>query len=240
MSSSVNSFNPYAHVHDNPQRPGDQRSTAPQVVRDNDRIGVFTDKVVLVMGVTSGISMETAAKGLHATGTHVYITARNKEKAKKTVEYIMNISERKGRVDVIEMVMDSLESVKSTAKDFLGKSGKLNILVNNGGMYHGGPESGSKDGFEMQFAVNHLAHFALTALLLTKSSNSQFNSRVVFVSSSSHRHSSTTNHIDRLYRNQSVHALSLNPGGVWSELQKVATPEQIKVWKEDKAIGLLM
>ena len=121
----------------------------------------------------------------------------------------------------------------------------------------GTPYSLTKDGFERQFGVNHLAHFLLTILLLPtleKSATKELQSRVVNVSSSSHRHnvfswehynshpiiyngeaaygqSKTANiwmanYIDRVYGSRGVHGLSLGPGGIWTGLLTY-TPKNI-------------
>jgi NAD(P)-dependent dehydrogenase (short-subunit alcohol dehydrogenase family) len=117
------------------------------------------------------------------------------------------------------------------------------------------PELKSADDHELQLAVNHLAHSTLTTNLLPAllaSSTPPFNSRIIFLSSSPHRYSSihwsnlnltaehdpytaygqsktanlwTANHIDRLYGDRGVHALAVNPGGIWTGLQKAATAE---------------
>jgi NAD(P)-dependent dehydrogenase (short-subunit alcohol dehydrogenase family) len=132
------------------------------------------------------------------------------------------------------------------------------------------PESKSADGFELQFAVNHLSHYALAKLLLPtliSSSSLEFKSRVVFVSSSSHRYSSihwdninlegeydgfiaygqsktaeiwTSNYVDRVYGPRGVHSLSLHPGGIWTNLVAPAGAEQIEKWKQDEEIKPFM
>ncbi len=127
----------------------------------------------------------------------------------------------------------------------------------------GAPEAKTKDGFEQHFGINHLAHFALTTLVLPAmiaSSDIAFNSRVVVVSSSAHRWTSfdfddynytkdyqpymsygrskianiwMANYIDRVFGSKGVHALSLNPGGVWTGLQRYSTQDKIDAWKAD-------
>ena len=124
------------------------------------------------------------------------------------------------------------------------------------------PEGKTEDGFETQFGTNHLAHFLLFQLLkpaLLSSSTPNFNSRVVSLSSIAHRYfapnldnimltgeyepnrayaySKTANiwfanEIERKYGSQGVHALSLNPGGIWTGLQDHVA-EQVAAWKED-------
>ncbi|KAK4450860.1 hypothetical protein QBC34DRAFT_459153 [Podospora aff. communis PSN243] len=186
-------LNPYAALYDAPAKgPGDARPTAMQVVKDNDALGTWQGRVALVTGGTSGIGIPTA-QALHATGADVYFTARDLKKAEPILEQIRKESPGKGKIEVVLMDMDSLESVKEAAYTFLSLSGgKLNVLVNNAGVM-APPKSATREGFELQFGVNHLAHFVLTALLLpalAKSSTPDFNSRVVNVSSSAHRYSS--------------------------------------------------
>ncbi|KAF2655005.1 putative short-chain dehydrogenase [Lophiostoma macrostomum CBS 122681] len=187
-----NSLIPYAESFAQPQGPGDARPTALQVIRDNDLVNKWTGRVVLITGATSGIGIETA-RALHATGADVYITARNAEKAFGVITDIRNSSEGRGALVAIDMDMDSLDSVKKAAKDFLTESdGKLNILINNAGIMATPAGSKTQDGFESQFGVNHLAHYTLTALLLPtliKSSTPSFNSRVVALTSNGHRYS---------------------------------------------------
>ncbi|KAF2098742.1 putative short-chain dehydrogenase [Rhizodiscina lignyota] len=256
-------FNPYKELYAKPNGPGDSRPTALQIIRDNDRVNSWADKVVLITGATNGIGIETA-KAMHATGAHVFITARDPARAKTVVEDILKVSESKGKLEVIEMHMESSTSVRDAAREFLSKSKKLNILINNAEAgIMATPESKSDDGFELQFAVNHLAHFILATLLLPAlltSSAPDFNSRVVFVSSSSHRYSSihwdnvnlegeydpyiaygqsktaevwTSNYVDRVYGPRGVHSLSVHPGGIFTNLQKHAGEEQMAQWKAD-------
>ena len=93
-----------------------------------------------------------------------------------------------GRVELLEMDNNSLSSVRAAAKAFLSKSKTLNVLVNNAGIM-ATPEGKTKDGFESQFGVNHLAHFLFFNLLketMIASSTPEFQSRVVNLSSSGH------------------------------------------------------
>ncbi|KAK1756572.1 Dehydrogenase/reductase SDR family member on chromosome X [Echria macrotheca] len=180
---------PYASLYEDPEGPGDARPTVFQVIEDNDVVGKWQGRVVLVTGGTSGIGT-TTVKALHQTGADVYFTARDADKGQKTVDAVRKESSGSGKLDFVLMDLDSLESVKEGANTFLGRSGgKLNVLINNAGVL-AGPEKRTKEGFESQFGVNHLAHFVLICMVLpalVKSSTAEFNSRVICLTSSAHR-----------------------------------------------------
>ena len=178
---------PYASVHQTPQGPGDARPTALQIVKDQGLMGKLGDKVILITGCTSGIGVETA-RALHATGAKIFITARNVKKGQDVAKDI-STSNPGQVVEVIKMELDSFDSVRAAVADFLNKTKKLNILINNAGVM-ACPEGRTQDGFETQWGTNVLGHFLLFQLLkdtLSASSSPQFASRVVSVSSSGHR-----------------------------------------------------
>ncbi len=68
-------------------------------------------------------------------------------------------------LEIVELDLSSLASVRAAAEQILAAHGTIDILVNNAGVM-GIPERQTSDGFEMQFGVDHLGHFALTALLM--------------------------------------------------------------------------
>ncbi|KAF9776837.1 hypothetical protein IL306_004923 [Fusarium sp. DS 682] len=241
----------YAKAHANPQGPGDARPTALQIVNDEGLLNKLTDKVVLITGGNQGIGLETA-RALHATGATVYITARSPEKIEQAVNDIISWPEVKSDSPVygIELRLDSLESVRAAAKDFLAKVDKMNILILNAGVM-ATPEGRTEDGFETQFGTNHLGHFLLFQLLksaLLKATTPSFQSRVISVSSKAHRfgrmrwddfnfekedynpwlaygQSKTANiyfasELERQYGNQGLHGLSVHPGSILTNLGK--------------------
>ena len=140
-------------------------------------------KTVVMTGANTGIGKETAVD-LAARGARVILGCRNLEKGK---EAIKEIQERSGNQNVFLEKLDlaSLESVRSFADKILNSESHLDILVNNAGVM-ACPYQKTEDGFEMQFGVNHLAHFLLTLLLLDRLKRSQ-PSRVINVSSDGHR-----------------------------------------------------
>jgi NAD(P)-dependent dehydrogenase (short-subunit alcohol dehydrogenase family) len=175
----------YAEAHSNPAGPGDARPTALQIIKDEAIEGKLVGKVIVITGTSSGIGIETA-RALSLTGARLFLTARDLDKAKSALDGVFE----RDRVGLVEMNNTSLSSVRAAAKAILQKSnGQVNILVNNAGIMALPKLEYTKDGFEMQFGVNHLAHFLLFELLkpaLLASASPEFSSRVVNVSSSAH------------------------------------------------------
>ncbi|KAJ4336375.1 hypothetical protein N0V95_008639 [Ascochyta clinopodiicola] len=174
----------YSEAHKNPQGPGDARPTAQQIIEDNSLTGRLSGKVALITGVSSGIGIETA-RALKSTGMHVFGAVRNLEKARAALKDDLE----PGRLELVELDMNSLASVRACAKEFLSKSNQLNVLVTNAGIMMT-PEAKTADGFELQFGTNHLAHFLLFQLLkpaLLAAATPDFGSRVISLSSVGHR-----------------------------------------------------
>jgi NAD(P)-dependent dehydrogenase (short-subunit alcohol dehydrogenase family) len=180
---------PYEVAHKSPQGPGDARPTALQIIADEKLTGKWTNKSILITGGSSGIGVETA-RALHTTGARIFITTRDMAKAEKVREDILSTSPSKIPIEIIHMQLDSLASVRAGAADFLSKSSRLNILINNAGVM-ASPEGKTQDGFELQMGTNHLSHFLLTKLLLPTlraSSTPAFASRIINVSSMGHHY----------------------------------------------------
>ncbi|KAI1267030.1 short chain dehydrogenase [Xylariaceae sp. FL1019] len=174
----------YASTHETPAGPGDSRPTALQVIKDEGLEGALSDKVFLVTGCSSGIGIETG-RALAATGAKVFLTARSLEKAKEACASYLE----PGRVELIELDISDLASVRSAAAEFLRRSSTLNVLIANAGVMAIPTRQQTVDGFEMQLGTNYLGHYLLFDLLkdaLLKGSTPEFNSRVVNVSSSGH------------------------------------------------------
>ncbi|KAL6788596.1 hypothetical protein J3E68DRAFT_123402 [Trichoderma sp. SZMC 28012] len=181
---------PYAKEHRDTNGPGDARPTALKIVRDQSLDGKLGGKVILVTGGTSGIGFQTV-RALHATGADIYFTGRDTKKGKEA-EVELRSDGKAGKLEYVEMGLDSLRSIRAFAADFLKRTeGKLNILICNAGI-RGYPKGTTEDGFELHFGTNHLGHFALFQALkdaLVASSTPPFHSRVVCLSASGHRQS---------------------------------------------------
>lgn len=184
--------NRYAAAHANPNGAGDARPTADQIVEDEGLVGKLQDKTIVITGCSSGLGLETT-RALFKTGARLFLTARNLEKAR---EALKDISEDKQRIQIFQLDQTSLDSVRKCAGEInKAADGKLNILICNAGVWRL-PEGRTKDGFETQWAVNHLSHFLLFQLLkpsLLAASTPAFNSRVVVVASMEHREAKQIN-----------------------------------------------
>ncbi|XP_066977473.1 retinol dehydrogenase 11-like isoform X1 [Macrobrachium rosenbergii] len=143
-------------------------------------------KIVIVTGANSGIGKETA-RDLASRGAIVIMACRNRQAA---LEALRDIRTTTGDGDLIFMDLDlaDLTSIRTFASNFLEKFDKLDVLVNNAGVYVPPDErKKTKDGFEIHFGVNHLGHFLLTHLLLNRIESTP-NSRIVIVSSSLYKY----------------------------------------------------
>ncbi len=140
-------------------------------------------KTVIITGGGSGIGFE-AAKYLSGNGTKVIIAVRTPSKGEIAIK---RIKEEFPEADISMMHIDlaNLKSVRQFAKEFSEKHEELDILINNAGIMIP-PYTKTADGFELQFGVNHLGHFALTGLLLPLLESTK-GSRVVTVSSIANR-----------------------------------------------------
>lgn len=141
----------------------------------------LVDKYCLVTGATNGIGEVTAMK-LAESGMHLTIACRNQEKGIGLKEKIEQTSAHP--VDIIVGDFASLQDVRKIATEYLESGKPLHLLVNNAGIVNTSRRL-TVDGFEEMFAVNHLAPFLLTNLLLPVIKKSS-PARIVNVSSHAH------------------------------------------------------
>lgn len=123
----------------------------------------LSGRVAIVTGANGGLGLETAT-ALAIAGAHVVMASRDLGKAERALQTIERL-EPKGSLEISELDLGSLDSVAEFAATSAERHARIDILVNNAGLM-ALPERRTKDGFEMQFGVNHLGHFALTAHLL--------------------------------------------------------------------------
>ncbi len=140
-------------------------------------------KVAIVTGSNTGIGYETALD-LYKKGAKVYVACRNQEKALKAIQK-MRAEGGLGELVYEELDLASLRSVKSFADNVIQAESRLDLLINNAGIMIP-PQSKTEDGFEIQFGVNFVGHFALTGHLFNLLEATK-GSRVVTLSSIAHR-----------------------------------------------------
>ncbi|TYL53307.1 SDR family oxidoreductase [Agromyces mariniharenae] len=121
-------------------------------------------RLAIVTGATDGIGLQIAAR-LARAGADVVMPSRNAAKGRDAAERI-RAQVPGARLDVRPMDLASLASVASFADGLLDDGRPVGILINNAGVMNPPSRQLTEDGFELQFATNHLGHVALTARLL--------------------------------------------------------------------------
>ena len=139
-------------------------------------------RTVIVTGANGGLGLETARQ-LAAKGAHVVMAVRNQEKAAAAVEDI-RASAPGAALELVALDLASQASVRAAAGQIMAAHKSLDLLINNAGVM-GIPETKTVDGFEMQFGVDHLGHWSLTALLLPALLRTP-GARIVTVTSTAH------------------------------------------------------
>ncbi len=140
-------------------------------------------KIVIVTGGNSGLGFE-AVKQFAVNGAEVVIACRNSLKGEEARAKVTRTTPG-ARISVMQLDLMSLESVNQFAELFKARYSRLDVLLNNAGIMMG-PYAVTEDGFESQFATNHLGHFALTGLLIDLIAETP-GARVVSVSSNAHK-----------------------------------------------------
>lgn len=223
-------------------------STAAEVAAGIDLAG----RSAIVTGAASGIGIETA-RALAATGASVTLAVRDVD-AGHAVAKDIAATTGNSAVSVARLDLADLDSVDAFVADW---SGPLHILVNNAGVMNS-PQSFTPQGWELQFATNHLGHFAL-ATGLHGALTADGAARIVVVSSSGHgsspvvfddlffaRHpydagraygqSKTANVLfaveaTRRWAADGITANALMPGGIWTNLQRHWDPAALAATK---------
>lgn len=139
-------------------------------------------QVCVISGATSGVGYEIA-KRLARAGAHLILVSRNAEKAKGVKAEINALY--KTKVDLVQADFSKLDDVRSAANQILHQFPAINILINNAGI-HLTKRILTAEGFETAFAVNHLASFLFTRLLLERMIETS-PSRIIQINSEGHR-----------------------------------------------------
>lgn len=214
-------------------------STTNQVLEDVD----LTGKRVLITGVSAGLGVETA-RSLAAHGAHIVGAVRDIAKAKRATQGVLADAKGTGGLELIELDLASLASVRKCADQLLAKGETFDLVIANAGIM-ACPFSKTADGFEMQFGTNHLGHFVFVNRIAPLMKNG---SRLVNLSSAGHRfsdvdlddpnfehtpyndwvaygRSKTANvlfavEFDRRHKQRGIHATAVHPGGIKTELTR--------------------
>ncbi|MEH6570319.1 MAG: SDR family NAD(P)-dependent oxidoreductase [Halioglobus sp.] len=140
-------------------------------------------KTILITGTTSGIGKITAMELANA-GHTIVMANRNRNKSEQLKSEIV-AQTGNDKIELLDLDLSSLDSVHECAEAFKAKYDKLDILINNAGLTSH-TEVITKDGYELQFAVNALTQFELTLQLLPVL-ESAAPSQVIFVTSMMHK-----------------------------------------------------
>ncbi|MCW2945106.1 MAG: family NAD(P)-dependent oxidoreductase [Actinoallomurus sp.] len=140
-----------------------------------------TGRTAVVTGANTGIGLEIA-RVLAARGATVVLACRNLEKAQQAANRIT--AAPGARPDLLRLDLGSLASVRAAATKLRHGYDQIDLLINNAGVAN--VTERTEDGFEPQFGINHLGHFAFTGLVLDRLLAAPA-SRIVVVSSFAHR-----------------------------------------------------
>lgn len=141
-------------------------------------------RVAVITGANSGIGYE-AARALAARGARVVLLVRNPERG-ETAAGAIREEVPAARLEVVPLQLRSLASVEAAAEAVAVLTDRVDVLVNNAGVMMPTTLQRTEDGFEEQFGVNHLGHFALTGRLLELLTAADA-ARVVTIGSVMHR-----------------------------------------------------
>ena len=205
----------------------------------------LTGKVAMVTGGYSGIGLETV-RGLRDSGARVIVPARRTDVAKSELSGVVEEN------DIIEMDLADPDSVMNFVNEFNSSGISLDILINNAAVM-ACPQMQTKEGWDLQFAVNHIGHFILTKGLLPRLAKSG-EARIVTLSSTGHKLSGIQwddIHFDKSYdkwkaygqsktaasllavevntrmKDEGIKTFSVHPGGIFTPLQRHLEKEEM-------------
>src|ERR1700754_521090 len=140
-----------------------------------DHVSSQVGRTFVVTGANSGLGLETV-RALGGLGANVIMTARDLGKGRRVLDDLL-AAQPEAKIELRELDLADLDSVR----EFGSNIDHLDVLINNAGVMMP-PHGRTRQGYELQFGVNHLGHFALTGLLLERLAHSE-DGRVVTVSS---------------------------------------------------------
>lgn len=126
--------NRYAAAYADPKGEGDARPSALDIIDDEELVGKLSDKVALVTGGTSGIGLEIV-RALAKTGMTVFYTTRDVAKGQIVKQQLLG-EDPNYRLEIVQIELSSLKSVKKAAEDFLSRAHRLDVLMLNAGQFN--------------------------------------------------------------------------------------------------------
>ena len=216
------------------------KSEPAEVLKDIDLEG----KVTMVTGGYSGIGLETT-RALKEAGARVIVPARRKDVAKSELSGIVDSD------DILDLDLADPISAQNFVNEFVDSGMSLDILINNAAVM-ACPQMPTKEGWDLQFAVNHIGHFIITKGLLPTMSSS--GSRIVTLSSTGHKLSGIQwedVHFEESYdkwkaygqsktaasllaveisermKDEGIKTYSVHPGGIFTPLQRHLEKEEM-------------
>lgn len=252
----------YDQVHVDPQGPGDQRPTALDIIKDNTLERTMTGKVAVITGVSSGLGVEVA-RALAATGMRLFLTARDVTKAKQALSGQLQTTEvefiqmDQTSLQSVREAANIILSRTNTVNLLINNAGvmavpELQLTAD-----------GYEVQFTTNH-LSHFLLFQLLKPALLAAATGDFQSRVVMVSAAAHRiygidpqnyhfqnggyepwvayaqskcaNIYMANEIDRRYGPLGLHASSVHPGIIATEVGRFLSDETIEAMKQDKML----
>ncbi len=223
-------------------------TTAEEVARDLDLSG----ETIVVTGGSAGLGIETI-RVLSMHGARIVSVVRDPQKGKDAIAQIRE-SVPKADIEIAELDLSDLDSVRRGADKIAEKFPKIDRLINNAGVM-ACPLGRTAEGLDLQLGTNHLGHFVLTSRLIT-SVLAGSPGRIVNLSSAGHQISpirfddpffdkepydnwaaygqaKTANilfsvGLDKRFKDRGVHAFAVHPGAIMTELGRHLQPADIK------------
>ncbi|KAI0188396.1 putative oxidoreductase,short chain dehydrogenase [Astrocystis sublimbata] len=252
----------YAESHVKTAGPGDARPTALQIIKDEGLEGALRDRVFLITGVSSGIGIETG-RAIAATGAKVFLTARDLKKGQAACEAFLEPG-RVEMLELDTSKLDSVKACAEAFLKKASKLNVL--ICNAGVMYIPTREEtaeGFEMQLATNYLGHFLLFWLLKDAMLEGVNTAGSSSRLVNVASSGHHASEIifddfqlkqhygastaygqsklaqiymANYVDRNFGPNGIHATSLMPGGIATNLQKHFSKEVTDKWAADPSI----
>jgi NAD(P)-dependent dehydrogenase (short-subunit alcohol dehydrogenase family) len=254
----------YASLHISPKGPGDARPTALQIIQDEGLIDKLEGKVYLVTGANDTTGLETARALHMTGAKIFITTRSDEKNKKSVESISASNGGVKGGIEAIKMELGDLESVRRAAKTFLQKSERLDGLICNAGTFPqtlSRTKDGFETSFGVNH-LGHFVLFQALKDLMLASSTPAANSRLVMVASIGHRGAEVhfddpnfharawapvaayaqsktaniymANHVERVYGARGLHAWSLQPGGIDSNLWMASAEQRAAAWQDER------